>query len=216
MDTEFNLSDKTAIVSGGSRGIGYSTVQALLKEGMHVLATGRSEHNLDSLRGNLVNSERLHTCVCDQQDPEQVDFLFRFFQENFSRLDLLVNNAGIGIYSTIDNVSVDDWDQVMNTNGRGVFLLSRYAFKIMKAGNGGRIINISSVVGFAGNAGQVNYSAAKAGLVGLTKSVARELASRGITVNGVAPGYIETDMTAGLAEDITEKILGEITEYFMT
>jgi 3-oxoacyl-[acyl-carrier protein] reductase len=145
--------------------------------------------------------------VADYTDVQEV---FKKILDSEGRIDILINNAGITRDGLLARMQEDAWDAVLSTNLKGAFNCIKAVTRPMMKQKWGRIINISSVVGFSGNPGQVNYSAAKAGLVGLTKSASRELASRGITVNGVAPGYIETDMTANLSDEITQKMLSEI------
>ena len=140
----------------------------------------------------------------------EIEASFKKILEEHGRVDILVNNAGITRDGLLMKMKDEQWDEVLNTNLKGVFLCTKAVSRAMMKQRWGRIINITSVVGFAGNAGQANYAAAKAGIVGFTKSVARELASRGITVNGVAPGYIVTDMTRDLSEEVTNTIKGEI------
>jgi 3-oxoacyl-[acyl-carrier protein] reductase len=146
----------------------------------------------------------------DISDPAQVESLFKTVLDRFGRLDILVNNAGVTRDNLLLRMKESDFDAVLDTNLRGVFLCTRAALRPMTRARSGRIINITSVVGLIGNAGQANYAAAKAGLVGFTKAVAREMASRNITVNAVAPGYIETELTGGLSEQIRAAILENI------
>ena len=190
------LEGKLALVTGASRGIGLAIAEALRRHGANVVGTSTTEEG----------AKRIHGRVLNVQDAAQCDALIK----ELGDVAILVNNAGI----TRDNLALrmkdSEWDEVMDTNLRAVFRLSRAVMRGMMKARWGRIINITSVVGAAGNAGQVNYAAAKAGVVGMTKSLARELGSRNITVNCVAPGFIDTDMTRALPEDTRKMLLGQI------
>ncbi|MDR7865403.1 MAG: 3-oxoacyl-[acyl-carrier-protein] reductase [Sporomusaceae bacterium] len=206
------LDGKVAIVTGASRGIGRATALRLAQEGAKVVV---------NYAGNLAAAEKTVDDIkqaggdailfqADVADPQAAGELVKAATAAFGRIDILVNNAGI----TRDNLLVfmkeDDWDAVMNTNLKGVFNCTKAVAKTMIKQRAGRIINLTSVVGIMGNAGQTNYAAAKAGVIGFTKSAAKELAARGITVNAVAPGYITTDMSAAIPEqakaDLAQKI----------
>jgi len=200
------------VVTGGGRGIGRAVSLALAGHGAtvyvnYVSGSGAAEETVAEI---AANGGRAFAIQFDVADAQAVAAAFKRVIKDEGRLDILVNNAGITRDGLLAMMKEDAWDAVIATNLKGAFNCIKAAARPMMKKKSGRIVNISSVVGFAGNAGQVNYSAAKAGLVGLTKSAARELASRGITVNGVAPGYIETDMTSGLPEEVTAKLLGEI------
>jgi 3-oxoacyl-[acyl-carrier protein] reductase len=190
------LEGKLALVTGASRGIGFAIAEALRRQGANVVGTSTSEDGARRINGRVLNV----------QDAAQCDALVK----ELGDVAILVNNAGI----TRDNLSMRmkdaEWDEVMETNLRSVFRLSRAVMRGMMKARWGRIINITSVVGAAGNAGQVNYAAAKAGVVGMSKSLARELGSRNITVNCVAPGFIDTDMTRGLTEEQKKALLDQI------
>ncbi|HEY9649765.1 MAG TPA: 3-oxoacyl-[acyl-carrier-protein] reductase [Coleofasciculaceae cyanobacterium] len=197
------LQNRVAIVTGGSRGIGRSVALALAAEGAHVVVNYASS---SSAAQEVVTAitDAGGSAIAIQADvskSEQVDALFEETLKTFSRIDVLVNNAGITRDTLLLRMKPDDWQAVIDLNLTGVFLCTRAASKVMLKQRSGRIINIASVAGQMGNPGQANYSAAKAGVIGFTKTVAKELASRGITVNAVAPGFIVTDMTNDLKSD---------------
>ncbi|NUN96215.1 MAG: 3-oxoacyl-[acyl-carrier-protein] reductase [Candidatus Omnitrophica bacterium] len=190
------MEQKVAIVTGGTRGIGRAIVERFLREGFQVYFTGRSQESVSRADGGIGR-------VCDGSDPAAVKELFETVVREAGRLDVLVNNAAITRDGLILRMKPEHWDEVLAANLRSAFLCSQAAARpMMKNEEGGRIINVTSVVGVVGNAGQANYSASKAGLIGLTKSLAKELASRKILVNAVAPGFIETDMTKGLSDEV--------------
>jgi 3-oxoacyl-[acyl-carrier protein] reductase len=205
------LDGKVAIITGGSRGIGSAIAALLAEHGAAVVVSGRDAVRLD--RAVLELQERgasVHGVAADAAKREDVDRLVEATKERFGRLDILVNNAGITRDGLLIRMKDDDWDRVMETNLRGAFLTTRAASKLMVRQRSGRIINIASTAGAMGNAGQANYSAAKAGLIGFTKSAARELAHWGILVNAVAPGLIETDMTAAIPAEAREALLAQV------
>ncbi len=191
---------KTALVTGGSRGIGRSTAVSLAAAGAAVAVVYRSEREAAEATVAQITAAggRASAFAGDVGDPASIDALFVEAQSRLGPVDILVNNAGITHDGLLMRMSVEDWDLVLNVNLRGAFLCTKAALRSMLRRRWGRIINVSSVVGLIGNAGQANYAASKAGLIGLTMSSAREVASRGITVNAVAPGFIETDLTATL------------------
>ncbi len=198
------LNDKVALVTGASRGIGKSIAIELAKSGANVAVNyARSEAEalavVEELKGYGVNAVAVKASV---DNEEEVNAMFATVEKELGSVDILVNNAGITKDTLLMRMKNEDWDRVMDVNMRGVFLCTRLAIKSMMKKRYGKIINISSVVGYSGNAGQFNYSAAKAGLIGMTKSAALELSSRGIRVNAVAPGFIETDMTASLSDEV--------------
>ena len=207
-----SLSGKIAVVTGGSRGIGRAICQRLAAQGATVIVNyvsnpAAAEETVQSIRsaGGTAEAAQFNVAVAGE-----IEAAFKKILEVHGRVDILVNNAGITRDTLLMKMKDEQWDEVLNTNLKGVFLCTKAVSRAMMKQRWGRIINITSVVGFAGNAGQANYAAAKAGIIGFTKSVARELASRGITVNGVAPGYIVTDMTRDLSEEVTNTIKGEI------
>ncbi|HPU44140.1 MAG TPA: 3-oxoacyl-[acyl-carrier-protein] reductase [Dictyoglomaceae bacterium] len=206
------LDGKVALVTGGSRGIGRATALALSREGAKVLINykGNEEAALETLKELKEVGGEGEIYKADVSIEEEVERMFSFLLEKWGKLDILVNNAGITKDNLLLRMKVEDWDRVINTNLKGVFLCTKSAVKIMLKQKSGRIINISSIVGLKGNIGQANYASAKAGIIGFTKSVAREVASRGITVNAIAPGFISTEMTLVLSEEMRKKILEEI------
>jgi 3-oxoacyl-[acyl-carrier protein] reductase len=205
------LAGKVAIVTGGTRGIGLAVARLLAEDGASVVVSGRDAVRLDAAVREL---ESLGAAVlgiaADVTKREDVDRLVEATRERFGRIDVLVNNAGITRDQLLVRMKDDDWDQVLDTNLRGVFLMVRAVGKVMMRQKSGRIISISSTAGAMGNPGQVNYSAAKAGVIGLTKAAARELAHWNILVNAVAPGLIETDMAAALSAEVREAMLQQI------
>ncbi|MDX2255702.1 MAG: 3-oxoacyl-[acyl-carrier-protein] reductase [Pseudanabaenaceae cyanobacterium bins.39] len=201
------LEGQVAIVTGASRGIGRAIATSLAAEGAKVMVNYASSASAaESLVAEIESSGGTAIAIpADVSQEEQVDTLFKTAIEKWGRVDILVNNAGITRDTLLLRMKLADWQAVIDLNLTGVFLASRAAAKIMLKQKSGRIINIASVAGQMGNPGQGNYSAAKAGVIGFTKTIAKELASRGITVNAVAPGFIATDMTANLGN--TEEIL---------
>jgi 3-oxoacyl-[acyl-carrier protein] reductase len=209
-----SLAGKVALVTGGSRGIGEAIARRLAEEGASISLCARHlEAAAQVAKAIEARGGQALAVTADVGRPEDVDRLVTACLDRFGRLDILVNNAGITRDGLILRMKDEDWDQVLAVNLAGAFRCARAALRAMlKQRQGGRIINIGSVVGSMGNAGQVNYVAAKAGLVGLTKALAREVASRGITVNAVAPGFIETEMTAGLLEAAKQAYLAQIPQ----
>lgn len=207
-----SLQGKTAVVTGGSRGIGRAICVRLAAMGAFVYVNymsgkGSAQETKESIEQAGGHAEIIGFDVADGQ---QIQSAFKTILNERGSIDVLVNNAGITRDGLVVRMKESDWDAVLATNLKGSFLCAKAAAKSMMKARWGRIVNITSVIGFAGNAGQVNYASAKAGLVGLTKSMAKEFSSRNVTVNGVAPGYIITDMTSSLSEDIQEKIKSEI------
>ncbi len=203
----FSLKDKVALVTGASQGIGRDTALALTEAGAKVVVAARNEEKLAALVGEIVLAGGQALALrMDVADTEQVRAGFKQVIEKFARLDILVNNAAI----THDGLSVrmkqEDWDAVIRTNLTGAHLCIQQALGTMMRARAGRIINITSIVAQMGNAGQANYVASKAGLIGLTKAMAIEISSRNITVNAVAPGFIETPMTDALADKVKEEL----------
>ena len=204
----FNLKDKVALVTGASQGIGRDTVLALSEAGARVAVAARNEEKLGALVNEIVGLEggQALAVKMDVGDPEQVKAGFKLVLERFGRLDILVNNAAITRDGLAVRMKQDDWEAVIRTNLTGAHLCIQQALGTMMRARAGRIINIASVVAQMGNAGQANYVAAKAGLIGLTKAIAMEIASRNITVNAVAPGFIKTPMTDVLPDKMKEEL----------
>lgn len=203
---------KTALITGGSRGIGKAVCLELAQKGANIVLcySGREDAAQETASACRALGVQAVAVQCDVSDAKQVQNLIDTALEQFHSLDILVNNAGITKDNLIIRMSEDDFDDVISTNLKGAFLCIKTAARVMMRQRYGRIINISSVVGLRGNAGQANYAASKAGIIGLTKSLAKELASRGITVNVIAPGFTQTDMTAGLPEGIKNDLLRSI------
>ena len=206
------LENKTAIVTGGSRGIGRAICVALAQAGANVVTcyahgTAGAEETVKLCEAYGVKASAIQADVAKNED---VQALVTKVKEEYGSIDILVNNAGITKDNLMLKMTEEDFEQVIDTNLKGAFLCIKHVSKIMLKQKRGHIINISSVVGVRGNAGQVNYASSKAGLIGMTKSVAKEIGSRGITVNAVAPGFIETDMTANLPEAVVEENLKSI------
>jgi 3-oxoacyl-[acyl-carrier protein] reductase len=209
---QINLQDRVALVTGASRGIGRAIAETLAGAGATVVVNyrGNAAAAADVVRAIEAREGQARAIQADVSDVADVERLFKATLDAYGRLDILVNNAGITRDTLLLRMKEADFDAVLNTNLRGVFLCTRAALRPMTKARGGRIINITSVVGLMGNAGQANYAAAKAGLIGFTKSAAREMASRNITVNAVAPGYIETELTDALSEQLRAAILENI------
>jgi 3-oxoacyl-[acyl-carrier protein] reductase len=203
----FSLKDKVALVTGASQGIGRDTALALAEAGAKVAVAARSEEKLAALVADIAAAGGTAFAVkMDVADGEQVKAGFKQVLEKFGRLDILVNNAAITRDGLAMRMKADDWEAVLRTNLTGAHLCIQQALPTMMKARAGRIINISSIVAQSGNAGQANYVAAKAGIIGLTKAIAIEIASRNITVNAVAPGFIETPMTEGLPDKVKEEL----------
>jgi 3-oxoacyl-[acyl-carrier protein] reductase len=201
-----------AVVTGAGRGIGHAIAVRLAKEGARVASVSRTETNAQKTADeiNASRPDAAKAYAVDVADQAAVQKAAAQILEDFGRVDILVNNAGVTRDGLSMRMPMDDWDTVLNTNLKGAFTFTQALMRPMIKQRSGRIINISSIAGLTGNAGQANYSASKAGLIGLTKTLARELASRGITVNAVAPGLIETDMTTVLSEEIRQSILQKV------
>jgi 3-oxoacyl-[acyl-carrier protein] reductase len=204
--------NQVAVVTGAGRGIGHAIAVRLASEGARVASVSRTEANAQKTADeiNAARADAAKAYAVDVADHAAVQKTSAQILEDFGRVDILVNNAGVTRDGLSMRMSLDDWDTVVNTNLKGAFVFTQALMRPMIKQRSGRIINISSIAGLTGNAGQANYSASKAGLIGLTKTLARELASRGITVNAVAPGLIETDMTTVLSEEIRQAILQKI------
>ncbi|QDU92982.1 3-oxoacyl-[acyl-carrier-protein] reductase [Lignipirellula cremea] len=196
-----DLSGQTAIVTGASQGIGKAVAQALGASGAKVACLARNAEKLAQTVAEITGAGgQAEAHSCDVTDGDSVAKTVETLAENWGRLDILINNAGVTRDTLLPIMSDEQWDDVINTNLRGMFLFSRAAAKIMMRARYGRIINMSSVSGLIGNAGQTNYSASKAGMIGFTRSLSKELAKRKVTVNAVAPGFIESEMTKTLGD----------------
>jgi len=196
-----------ALVTGAGRGIGRAIAQKLAQEGAEVVCLSRTKSNAEDTAKQIENAGgQARAVTVDVSDSEAVNEAIKAVVSETGRMDILVNNAGITRDGLLMRMSDQDWDDVMNTNVKGAVNLTRSLSRQFIKQRSGRIINISSVIGLVGNVGQSNYAASKAALIGFTKSVARELAPRKVTVNAVAPGFIETDMTAAISEDIRNEV----------
>lgn len=207
-----SLKDKTAVVTGGSRGIGRAVCLRLADEGANVVINYAGNRDAAEEVASLCREKGVQavTVQADVSDSSGCEAIFAAAIDSFGRVDILVNNAGVTRDGLIVRMSEDDFDKVIDTNLRGAFFCMQNAAKLMMKQRSGRIINISSVVGVRGNAGQVNYAASKAGVIGMTKSLAKELAGRKVTVNAIAPGFIQTDMTGVLSDSVKDAILSSI------
>lgn len=207
-----DLSGKRALVTGSTRGIGRSIAESLARAGAKVVITGRDQLKAQEVASKIREDLGVDTLgvAMDMGDGESIKRAYSEIEERWGGVDILVNNAGITRDKLFLRMSLEDWDEVLRVNLTGSFLITSLAIKGMLKARWGRVINISSVVAFMGNLGQVNYSSTKSALIGFTKSLAKELASRNITVNAVAPGFIETDMTAGLSEELKQSYLRNI------
>ena len=204
--------NQVAVVTGAGRGIGQAIAVRLASEGARVACISRTQTNAKKTASeiNATQPDAAKAYAVDVADHAAVQKVGAQILEDFGRIDILVNNAGVTRDGLSMRMSTEDWDVVINTNLKGAFNFVQATERAMIKQRSGRIINISSVIGLIGNAGQTNYAASKAGLIGLSKSLARELASRNITVNAVAPGFIKTDMTAGLSDEIKKTLQSKI------
>lgn len=202
-----DLSGQTALVTGASQGLGRDIAIELGRNGAKVACVARNAEKLaETVKQVEAAGGTAIALPCDVNNDEAVDKLVDDLVEDWEKLDILVNNAGVTRDTLLPRMSTEQWDDVINTNLRGAFLFSRAASRYMMRARYGRIINITSVSGLIGNAGQTNYSASKAGMIGLTRSLSKELAGRKVTINAVAPGFIESDMTAALGDSLTDQI----------
>ncbi|HEV7981305.1 MAG TPA: 3-oxoacyl-[acyl-carrier-protein] reductase [Xanthobacteraceae bacterium] len=204
----FDLTDRTALVTGATGGIGAAIARTMHAKGAVIAISGRRGDMLDALAGQLAG--RVHVLPCDIADKADVEALVPAAEQAMGHLDILVNNAGITRDQIFMRMKDEDWDQVLAVDLTAAFRLARAAVRGMMLRRFGRIIGIASVVGVTGNAGQANYAAAKAGMIAMTKSLAQEVASRGVTVNAIAPGFIETAMTDALTDKQKESILARV------
>ena len=203
--------DKIAFITGGSQGIGKACACVLSEAGAKVVIAGRNLTTLNKVTSEIESQGGQALAIkMDVTDPDQIKMAFSKVLESFGKIDILVNNAGITKDNLLLRMKEEDWLTVIETNLSAVFFVTKVAIKIMVKQRYGRIINISSVVGTTGNAGQANYAASKAGILGFTKTIAREVASRNITVNAVAPGFVDTVMTQKFSETTTSKLLDQI------
>ncbi|MFR8761724.1 MAG: 3-oxoacyl-[acyl-carrier-protein] reductase [Megasphaera lornae] len=211
------LTGKTAIVTGGSRGIGRAIAEQLAQAGANVaiIYAGRTEAAEETLRLVQAVGSKGKIIQCDVSQEAAVAAMVKEVKDDFGSVDILVNNAGITRDTLLMRMKTEDWQAVLDTNLTGAFYCTRNAVKWMMKQRSGAIVNITSIVGQIGNAGQANYAAAKAGMIGFTKAVAKEFAARRIRVNAVAPGFIETDMTAVLSEEAKKGILASIPLGYM-
>tara|TARA_B110000263_G_scaffold145931_1_gene126556 strand:+ start:46 stop:795 length:750 start_codon:yes stop_codon:yes gene_type:complete len=209
-----NENKKVVLVTGGARGIGRSIVLNMSKNNYDIIINYNQSHvaaNDLAKEVKNISDSKIKVVQADVSNESQVQKMFLEISQEFSGVDVLINNAGITKDGLSMRMKIEDWDSVINTNLRGSFLCSQAAIKSMMSNRWGRVINISSVIGLHGNLGQSNYSASKSGLIGLTKSMSKELASRNITVNAIAPGFIKTEMVETISEKIQEGILSRIS-----
>lgn len=207
----FDLSNKICLVTGATRGIGKAIAEQLGAQGATVIGTATSEGGALSISENLKEAGIAgEGMVLNVSDGDSVESVLKAITEKYGVITVLVNNAGITRDNLMMRMKEDEWDDIMSTNLKSVYRLSKGVLRGMMKARNGRIINITSVVGVSGNAGQANYAAAKAGVIGFTKSLAQEIASRGVTVNAIAPGFINTDMTKALSDDVIAKMTANI------
>lgn len=204
----FSLEGKTALVTGASRGIGKAIAEQLVSQGATVIGTATSQGGADNISAYLADNGK--GFALNVTDSDSISALFEAIKTEFGQIDILVNNAGITRDNLMMRMKEDEWDDIISTNLNSLFKISKAVMRPMMKNRNGRIINIGSVVGSMGNAGQVNYATSKAGLLGFTKSLAKEVASRGITVNAIAPGFIDTDMTKALNEEQRNAISSQV------
>ncbi len=211
MSMENDLENEVALISGASRGIGQAIALNLGRRGATVIGTATSEKGAENISNYLQeNGVKGQGMVLNVTDQNSIDELLKAMKDNYSMPSILVNNAGITRDNLLMRMKDDEWDDIIQTNLTSIFKLSKACLRAMMKAKKGRIISIASVVGLTGNPGQANYAAAKAGIFGFTKSLAREIGSRGITVNAVAPGFIDTDMTRGLPDEAKDALLKQI------
>jgi len=205
------LSDQIAVVTGAGRGIGRAIALAFADEGADIVCISRTQENSEKTAEEIRQKGRKAWAIAvDVSDPAGVEAAAKQIMDDCGRVDILVNNAGVTRDTLLMRMSEEDWDTVLDTNLKGAFLFHKAFARTFMQQRSGRIIHLASVAGLMGNAGQCNYAASKAGLIGFTKSIAREMAPRGINVNAIAPGFIETDMTAVLKDEVKEEVLKKI------
>jgi len=204
-----DLSGKVALVTGGTRGIGHSIAQALARAGARVAVLARDGGRAQQTAQTLGDGTG-RGYACDVADARQVETVVAAVEQDFGRVDVLVNNAGTTRDNLLFRIGEEEWDTVLDTNLKGAFLVTKHAARGMIKRRWGRIVNITSVVGIAGNKGQANYTASKAGLIGFTKAVSKELASRNVLVNAVAPGFIDTELTRAITGEARAALIGAI------
>jgi 3-oxoacyl-[acyl-carrier protein] reductase len=211
-DLRIDLSSRVALVTGSTRGIGHAIALMLARCGARVAVCGRDAVRAQAVAAEIAQAHGtdVRGYAADMADPAQAAALVEQVERDFGQVDILVNNAGLTRDNLLVRIKDDDWDAVINANLRGAFVTCRAASRGMMKRRWGRIINIASVVGLIGNKGQANYAASKAGLIGMTKAIARELASRNVLVNAIAPGFIETDMTAAMSTDARQALTAGI------
>ena len=205
---KIDLTGRTALVTGSTRGIGRAIAETLAGAGARVAVVGRDQTKAAQAADEIGHDAR--GFACDVGDPASIVVLIESVEKAFGQIDILVNNAGLTRDNILFRIKDEDWDTVLDANLRGAFVAIRAASRGMIKRRWGRIVNIASVVGITGNKGQANYAASKAGLIGLTKSVAKELGSRNVLVNAVAPGFIDTDMTAAMTPEARASLSGQI------
>lgn len=205
------MEGKVALVTGASRGIGKAIAESLGKAGATVIGTATTEKGADAISNYMAAADIAGKgMMLNVTEPDSINDVIKSITKDYKNIDVLVNNAGITRDTLLMRMKDEDWDAIINTNLTSIFRLSKAVLRGMMKARAGRIVSISSVVGSSGNAGQTNYAAAKAGIVGFSKSMAREVGARGITVNVVAPGFIDTDMTRELSDDQRDALLGNI------
>ena len=207
----FDLNDKIAIVTGASQGIGKKIAIKLSERGAFVCCISRNKKAIDSVSNSIIKSGgQSSSYACDISDSDDFKNIAEKIVKKHNKIDILINNAGVTKDALLMRMSNQQWDQVIDTNLKGAFTCIKSVVRYMMKNKYGRIINITSIVGLTGNAGQANYAASKAGLIGMTKSIAKEVASRGITANCIAPGWIKTSMTDTLNEEVKNQFLSQI------
>jgi len=205
------FTDKIALITGASRGLGRAMAEELGRHGAYIVGTATTASGLQTIEQNLKDNEvRGRAYQLDVSDQESLQIFAQSLESNKHMPSILINNAGINRDNLLVRMRDNEWIEVINTNLNGLYYLCKMCIRTMMKARYGRIINITSVIGLCGNAGQTNYAAAKSGIIGFTRSLAREVGSRGITVNAIAPGFIDTDMTAGLSEGLKQELLKQI------